>query len=127
VTIGLTFVFMSIFNESVNKARMDYALEVNLAADRDNWIYRIWPGYTLTDSLKTESLSSILDAASMHDDTSFYSDPWKLHNQLGCVLMNGVNCCFWLVVLIIIESCSCKRKPAPSLSQSSLAYKQQKN
>ena len=76
VTMALTFVFMSIFNENVNKQRTNYELEVNLAGDRANWIYRLWPGYTLTDSLKTESLSSLLDLASAHEDTRFYSDPW---------------------------------------------------
>jgi hypothetical protein len=33
---------------------------IELAADRDNWIYRIWPTYVLTDSLKTESGRTII-------------------------------------------------------------------
>jgi len=88
----------------VQRVKADY----ELAGDRNNWIYRIWPTYVLSDALKFESARTIIALSRTH---KIDTDPWNINNQLGCIITNGVNCLVWLTILVVIESCNCRRKP----------------
>jgi hypothetical protein len=86
-----------------------------LQGDRNNWIYRVWPTYVLSDSLKVESGHKLIDLVRA---VKVDMDPWNINNSLGCIIANGVNAFIWLTVLIVIESCNCKSRPAAPMSQS---------
>lgn len=53
------------------------AEDINLAGDRDNLIYRIWPTYVLSDSIKVEALRGVIGVARQG---KIDMDPWNIRN-----------------------------------------------
>jgi hypothetical protein len=51
--------------------------DINLAADRDNLIYRIWPTYVLSDSIKVEATRTIIGIVRQG---KIDMDPWNIRN-----------------------------------------------
>jgi hypothetical protein len=87
--------------------------DTELQGDRNNWIYRIWPTYVLSDSIRFESGHKLIGLVRTHP---IETDPWNINNQLGDIITNGVNAILWIVILIAVESCNCKKRPEAPMS-----------
>ena len=48
-----------------------------LQGDKNNWIYRLWPTYVLSDSLKVESGRKLIDIIRV---VKVDMDPWNINN-----------------------------------------------
>ena len=48
-----------------------------LEGDINNWIYRIWPTYVLSDSLKVESAHKLINLVRV---VKIDMDPWNINN-----------------------------------------------
>ena len=57
------------------RTKPDAATE--LEGDINNWIYRIWPTYVLSDSLKVESAHKLIDLVRV---VKIDMDPWNINN-----------------------------------------------